>query len=104
MPVPGLQPGHGGVPLAGGHVVQLEAGPAPTQPPALALAKPRHGVSIQSQVRYPVPYLSLFFCQLQTFSYHCMLDRIYDWLPEVGEVPGAGQQLLGPGEVGQEVL
>ena len=53
---------------------------------------------------YPLPYLSLFFCQLQTFCYHCMLDRIYDWLPEVGEVPGAGQQLLGPGEVGQEVL
>ena len=33
-----------------------------------------------------------------------MLDRIYEGLPEVGEVPGAGQQLLGPGEVGQEVL
>ena len=104
IPVPGLQPGHGGVPLAGGHVVQLEAGPAPTQTPALALAKPRHGVSIQSQVTNPLPYLSLFFCQLQTFCYHCMLDGIYEWLPEVGEVPGAGQQLLGPGEVGQEVL
>ena len=33
-----------------------------------------------------------------------MLDTIYEGLPEVGEVPGAGQQLLGPGEVGQEVL
>ena len=33
-----------------------------------------------------------------------MLDTIYEGLPEVGEVPGAGQQLLGPGEVRQEVL
>ena len=85
-------------------MVQLEAGPAPAHAPALALAQPRHGVSIQYPVTGPLPYLSLFFCQLQTFSYHRMLDTIYEGLPEVGEVPGAGQQLLGPGEVGQEVL